>query len=211
MNREFIKNLANQGAKKPTYQPKKQLLLWSIVMVFYAFLIFSFLGVRSDFLQKIHEPLFVLEMLVIFTTSFSAAIAASFLAIPDGIQRKFLKQIPFISLLFLCAIILAQYFLQKGLVIEEFCGESYKCTLAIFIFSIVPSAIFFVILYRAATLECLLAGFMIGLCGSSFSYLLLRLIHSTENIIHLFSWHLVPVFLVSCLSVILAKIIVREI
>ena len=58
VNEEFIKNLAKQGAKKPIYQPQKQMLLWTMVMIFYASLIFIFLGFRADLSQKIQDIFF---------------------------------------------------------------------------------------------------------------------------------------------------------
>lgn len=212
MNEEFIKNLASQGAKKPIYRPDKQLFLWSMIMVLYATLIFGVLGIRQDISLKIHNLFFDFEILLILATSFSAAIAASFLALPDVNQKYSIKWIPFVFLFLLCLVILYQYSTQGVLTIDQICmGASYKCALTIVVFSIIPSAIFFVILYRAATLNNVLAGFMIGLCGGSFSYLLLRLIHSTEDVIHLFLWHLIPVFLVTLISMIITNLVIKRI
>ena len=212
MNEEFIKELAGQGAKKPTYQPKQQMFFWSVVMLFYAIVIFLTLGIRPDLSQKIQEPFFRLELFLIFITSLSAGFAASFLALPDSNQKNSIKWIPIISLLLLCLVISHQYFQWRGLVFSVFCsGLNYKCTLSIIAFSIIPSLIFFVILYRGATLNSVLAGFMIGLCGGTFSYLLLRLIHETEDVTHLFLWHFSPVFLVTLISMIAAKLVIKRV
>lgn len=208
MKQEFITHIAKQGAKKPFYTPSKQLLLWFIVMAIYAALIFSTIGLRADFFQKITEPLFVLELIVIFATSFTSGVAASFLALPDVNQKHYMTKVPLIFLFFLCIIIGLEYCMQGLVMPEELCGiKNYQCTLAIIIFAIIPSSIFFVILYRAATIHSGFAGFMIGLCGGSFSYLLLRLIHSTENIAHLLAWHLVPVLLVTVICIVIAKLL----
>ena len=212
VNEEFIKNLAKQGAKKPIYQPQKQMLLWTMVMIFYASLIFIFLGFRADLSQKIQDIFFDLEIFLILATSVSAAFAASFLALPDLNQKPMIKKIPFIFLFLLCAVIARQYFMKGSSVVDEICGgANYQCALAIVIFAIIPSLIFFVILYRAATLNSALAGFMIGLCGGSFSYVLLRLVHSTEDVTHLFMWHFIPVFFVTIISTIIAKLVVKRI
>ncbi len=211
MNEQFIKELARQGAKKPTYQPKQQMFFWSAVMVIYAIAIFLTLGIRPDLSQKIQDPFFRLELFLIFVTSVSAGYAASVLGLPDSNQKNSIKWIPIISLVLLCLVIVHQYFEWRDLVFSIFCSGNYKCAFSIVTFSIVPSLIFFVILYRGATIHSKLAGFMIGLCGGTFSYLILRLIHKTEDVTHLFLWHFIPVFLVTLISMIAAKLVMKRI
>lgn len=211
MDKKFIKNLASQGAKAPLLSCGKQFYSWLAIMVVYTIMIIACFGVRHDFAYQITQPVFFIEILLILATSFCAGILVSFLALPDVNQQYFLRQLPVIFFALLCALIAYQYVLNKDVVLEELCGgQNYECALGIVIFAMVPSLIFLVILQRGATTHRLLASLMIGLCGGSFSYFLLRIIHATQNIVHLFLWHLLPISFVIILSILIAKITVSK-
>lgn len=212
MHEEFIKDLASKGAKRPQCQPNKLLLAWFSAMVLYATLVFLFLGIREDLSDKVSDLFFYFELFLIISVSISAAVAVNFLALPDVNQKRLVILFPIIFLALLLAVIISQYIQQRGLEIHALCDlENHRCFLAIIFFSVVPCLIFLIILYRAATLNSVAAGCMAGLSGGSFSYLLLRLIHPTEDVFHLFFWHFTPILLVMMVSVIAVKLLSKRI
>lgn len=209
MEKDFIKNIASTGAKKPMICPRTQLCLLGLITVLYTIILVSYFGLRSDFKTIILEPIFLIEIGLVLATSICAGTYANFLSLPDINQKRSIRNLPFIFLALLSAIVFYQHMLTHDLHLEQLCGmENYRCARAVILFSIVPSIIFFITLYNGATTNYILSGLMIGLCAGSFSYFLLRIIHATQNISHLFIWHSLPILFLVILSVLIARFVV---
>lgn len=211
MNDKFIKQLAQEGAKPPILKPQKQLFLWFVISFLYALILLFFFGLRKDLAIEIKNISFVFEALVIAAFSLSSAFYANVSALPDLNQNYNLRKIPLIFLAILLALVLFKFLTQKT-ELEIFCGgESYFCAIAILVFATIPSLLFFVILRNGVSTNLKNSGLFIGLSSGSFSYLILRLIHETEEIHHLFFWHFLPIFLVSLLTIICANFCLKKI
>lgn len=211
MNEEFIKKLAQEGAKSKILSPEKQLILWLAISFSYSLIILSFFGLRKDLSTAINNLSFIFEIILILIIALSSGFYANISALPDLNQIYNLRKVPLVFLLILLTLILYKFLTQNS-DLEIFCGdESYFCSIAVVVFAVIPSLLFFIILRNGAASNLNESGFFIGISSGSFAYLILRLIHETEEIQHLFFWHFIPIILISFLTIICANFCLKKI
>lgn len=202
----MISTLSKEGAKKKFPPPASILRRWIGLFFCYAFGMMLFFPIRPDFFIKINDPYFLIQITAIFLMMMSAAVSASYLALPDGNQKSWVRFIPFFPLI-LVFIILIHTLLTWGSAAFIGCleGSQFACARAAFLFSVLPSAVIFYTIQKAAPLRYYWAGTMAGLVGSSMGYLLLLLVEPHENPAHLLIWHFFPVLVTIGIAMALGK------
>lgn len=207
----IIKDLSQEGAKKPI-SLKKSIIISSIVMIGYLLAVTLSFGLREDFFERIFDISFQIELFLILGSILSAAILVSFLRLPDLNQQSWIKIIPLIFFfLLLSLLILKCIFKDMNIMNHIICDNpEHECFLSILVFSIIPTIFLLIILKIGATTRIYSSGMMIGIASGSLSYLALRLIHETENSLHLFIWHFTPAILVILLSIFFAKRFIKK-
>jgi hypothetical protein len=208
----LISRLANQGAKPPLPKPRNSAILLCAALFLYAALVVSLFGLRVDFMSKIHQPFFQLELLLSLLTIISSITALVFLRLPSYSEKPSIKNLPLLFFALFSLLIFYRY-LNRGN--EDFnhvlCApHEYQCLAGILIFSIIPVIALLIILRRGVVTNFYSSALTIGIGSGAISYLTERLIHETESLSHLFIWHFLPIFLVIFLGALLTKIFTKK-
>ncbi|MEQ1789124.1 MAG: DUF1109 domain-containing protein [Rickettsiales bacterium] len=207
----FINQLTAQGARKPLPHPLAVAGKWLALLAVYFIVITVALGLRQDIASKWMQPLYLMELSGMLATAITAAIAASFLALPDIGGRPWLKFIPFAPLMVLVAFLLQSIVAGNAMpLIECIKLQKYACLLVITLFSIIPSVFMFIVIRRAAPTRCCWAGSMAGLSVASLGYVLLRLIDNSDDPTALIIWHFIPVMVITMVGMVVGKFYFRH-
>ena len=160
-------------------------------VIAYYIAIAVFLGFAYDLENILKDSSFILEIFLTVSTFLLSSYALFRLRIPDC--KGVYQFAPFISFTALAVIILANTNHNVEIDILHGC----KCMLHVFLISIPP--ILFSIYYakKGCTTNPLMLGCIVGLGIGSTSYLILRLTEMTDDILHLFMWHLLPIIVLS--------------
>jgi len=205
---DMISDLAKEGAKKSFPSPLKVLVAWAALLLFYISGIFLYFSIRPDFVATLKSMSFGVQLGAAVLMVVSAAVSASYLALPDSNQKpwvRFLPLLPFMLLILMLAgalVVLGAAGLVGCLDVQQ-----VACAKAVFMFSILPSAVMVYTIQRAAPLHYFWAASMAGLSGSGIGYVLLLLIEPHENPAHLLIWHFLPVLLTTIVVMSLGKLV----
>lgn len=209
---DLISSLAKQGAKPSLPKPLNSAILLCAALFLYVTLLVSLFGLRVDFLSKIHQPFFQLELLLSLLTIVSSVVALVFLRFPNWSEKSSIKNLPLLFFALFSLLIFKRYIGRSA---DDFnhvlCApHEYQCLIGILIFSIIPVIALLIILRRGVVTNFYSSALMIGIGSGAISYLIERLIHETESLSHLFIWHFLPIFLVILLGIILTKIFTKK-
>ena len=193
----LIKEISQEGAKKPLPNPMQVTAKWLVLMMVYCVVLVSFSGLRPDIAIKITQPLFLVEVMMMVIIGVVCAYAASLLALPDSEQKPWIRFVPFVFLTFLLGILAYQIWSTQTLPLTD-CLKlgHYQCMIHIVAYAVMPAIVMFVTIKKAAPIKCCWVGSIVGLCVASFSYAMMRLIEASDDPSTLVVWHLVPVFLI---------------
>lgn len=136
----MISQLSQKGAKKKFLSPLQVLGLWACLFLSYVLVMFVFFPLRSDIFLKLGNPYFLLHTMAILLVIVSASIAASYLALPDGNQKPWVRVIPFLPLGLLMGMLVKAF---ATLVPTDLSGyldaHAFACAKAVFLFGLMPS------------------------------------------------------------------------
>lgn len=207
----LIARFAAEGAKKPLPHPLAVAGKWLVLLAVYFGIVTLVTGFRPDIATKWTQPLYLMELTGMLATAIAAAIAASFLALPDVGQRPWLKFVPLIPIMILGALLMQSIASGNAMpLIECIKMQRYDCLVRITLFSVVPAAFMFITIQRAAPTRCCWAGSMAGLSTASFGYVLLRIVDTADDPSALVIWHLIPVMLVTMIGMVVGKFYFRN-
>ena len=203
---DFIKNITQEGARKPFPAPYKVILIWILTIIVYFSALLTFYGFRPDIAEKITGPAYLFEIIIMFITMILSICASAWLALPDINQKSWIRFIPLITFSFLI-IVLLYGVITNGTVSLTEClrVQHYDCIILVVMYSLIPGGIIFYTMQKAASLHSSWAGAMAGLAASSSGYILLRLIEESDDPGQLIVWHVLPVIFVMFISMILGK------
>lgn len=203
----FISKLAAGGAHKPMPHPLAVAGKWLLALLVYFVAVTAFSGLRTDIAVKLGQPLYLVELTGMLATAMTAAVAASFLALPDVGQRPWIRFVPFLPLMMLAGWLLHGMAAGNAMpLIECIKMQRYQCIFLLMLFSILPGIFMFITIQRAAPTRCCWAGSMAGLSVASFGYILLRLVSDSDDPTQLIVWHFIPVMLVTMIGMISGKL-----
>jgi hypothetical protein len=207
----IIQRLATAGPRKPLAHPLITAGKWLLAVSVYAFVIAVFSDLRPDLAMKRHQPVYLIELAGMLATSVTAAVAASWLALPDVGQRPWIRYLPMLPLMLL-GVILWKDIGTAGLgpLIACIKLKRFDCIMRIFLFSLLPATWLFWNIHRAAPTRCCWAGIMAALTVASLGYILLRLIDPNDDASQLMVWDFLPVLLVTMIGMVIGKLYFRE-
>lgn len=207
----LIARFAAEGAKKPLPHPLAIAGKWLALLAVYFVIVTLVTGFRPDLATKWTQAFYLLELVGMLATGITAAIAASFLALPDVGGRPWVKFVPLIPIMMLGLLLMESIASGNAMpLIECIQMQRYDCLARIALFSLVPAAVMFVAIQRAAPTRCCWAGSMAGLSTASFGYVLLRLVDTADDPSALVIWHLIPVMLVTMVGMVAGKFYFRN-
>jgi hypothetical protein len=188
---ELIASLAKEAAPavKPV-TPSRLLIQWLGVCAFYAVIIVALYGLRADMPQMLASPEFILEMFLLAALIVTTGLASAALSFPDRFQRQWMTVLPAVPF-FAFAILLYVSWVAAASVPQEV-AHGIECLLCITLYSLLPAGYMLHMLRRQASTHYYLLGGSMMLAAGSFGCLLLRLIEPANSMLHLITWHYLP-------------------
>ncbi len=181
-------------------KPSHWILRLVIFALVYYFIIQTFLGVRSDISEKLLEPSFIIEILLMIILLISSIAAASITIYPDSYQKNYLLKIPYFILTIFAVFLIFEFVSQtkSGLIYQP--HHSYRCLICITSFSIIPSLYFFYILRKGININPSKATNLAVIAASTIGCIALKINEQNDDFFHLVIWHYFPVLVFSLIG-----------
>ena len=193
---------------KPAPQPLQLSLKWIAFALAYLIIALVVFGSRPDLLQQLQHPLFVAELIVLFGLLVTAALSTAVLAFPDLHQQRAQAFFP-LWMIMLLVLVLAIAWLTNTPTSAAQQTHSIQCTLALLLFSLLPSVSIFYAVRRLACTRPQQAGSMALLFAFSTGALWLRLYEANDSIIHIIGWHYLPMIVVGVFGWVIGKSVLK--
>lgn len=203
---QLIHQLSASGAKKPMRHPLTITAMWMGVFTLYVLLIMLVMGIRPDMPEKWIAPMFILEVGGMALVAITAALSASFLALPDEAGKPWMKYLCLFPLMLFLGVLIYGLNDDSTLSFPECIRrQHFPCSVEVILFSLIPSATMFYTLAKAAPTRPSLAGCMAALSGSAFGYVVIRMLDTHDDPMSLLVWHFSPVILVVLVGMIMGR------
>ncbi len=193
---------------KPAPQPLLLSLKWIALALAYLIVALAVSGPRPDLLLQLQHPLFVAELTVLFGLLVTAALSTAVLAFPDLHQQRAQAFFP-LWMIMLLVLVLAIAWLTNTPTSAAVQTHSIQCTLALLLFSLLPSVTIFYAVRRLACTRPQQAGSVALLFAFSTGALWLRLYEANDSIIHIIGWHYLPMIVVGVFGWIIGKSVLK--
>ena len=205
----LVLSLSKEAAPvKPAPQPLLLSLKWIAFALAYLIVALAVSGPRPDLLQQLQHPLFVAELIVLFGLLVTAALSTAVLAFPDLHQQRAQAFFP-LCMIMLLVLVLAIALLTNTPTSPAPQTHSIQCTLALLLFSLLPSVTIFYAVRRLACTRPQQAGSMALLFAFSTGALWLRLYEANDSIIHIIGWHYLPMIVVGVFGWVIGKSVLK--
>lgn len=188
---ELITQLSKQVTPvHPLAHPMTQTGFWLLLCATGFGAVAYWSGLRHDLAAVMQIPQFLLELILALITAIGAAITAICLAVPDAYQKLYLRWVPVAGAIALTLLLL--YRLGSAEIAFPL-RLAPQCAGEMCLYALLPGALLFFLLRRAASTHSGWAGAMCGLAVGLFGYIFLRLTEANDEIPHLLAWHYLPV------------------
>ena len=206
----FIRTLAAEGARKPMPRLSRQVVLWAAMTLVWLAAMLWHDGLRPDLTQKLREPAYAFELVLLALLGLSAALAALALSRPDENQLPWARFAP----LGLMAAWAVTAWLDMGpatppALTRAMNERHFDCVACIAIFSLPPGLFLFLLVRHGAPIRSAWAGGMAAGAVTAFAYLLMRLQESNDNPFHLLIWHALPVLALGLAGLVAGHLFLR--
>ena len=203
---DLVARLAQDAAAvKPAPHPFVLSLKWMGMAAIYLLVSLAVSGLRPDWADKLHSPMYVAEIAALLAIFASTTLTSALLAFPDMHQKARLALAPLFALLLLILLL----GVQLGDPPAPLPVHSFECTLSITAVSLLPMVWTLVLMRNYASTHCSLAGSVALLSSFSVGALWLRLHEVNDSILHVIEWHYLPMLLVGCIGMWLGKKILK--
>ena len=206
----FIDNLVTQGAHKPMPSVLKQAALWLILSALWLAIMIAHAGLRPDLADKLAQPFYIPELILLLVVAITAALTALCLSRPDGLQIKWIKFAPFG---FLIAWAIAAFFDMAPMgtprLTEIMDPRQFDCVGCILTCCLPPAIAMFFIVRMGAPTHSGQAGAIAAFSATALAYFCMRLIEANDHPLHLLIWHALPVLILSLVGLLAGKAFLR--
>jgi hypothetical protein len=197
-----VRRLPNAGARTR---------MWASVTVACVALGTIALGVRADFVHKLTDLPFLAENALLFAVFATAAWNAFQLSVPGASRSALARSAPALAFLAWLALVVARRFIIGG---DDLPARAWPgglpCVWRLFVLSIIPAAIGFVMLRRAAPHKRGTIGSFALLSAGALAMLGTQVVCAKDDPAHVFAWHIVPLALVAVLGVTAGRALLRQ-
>jgi hypothetical protein len=201
---DLVARLAQDAAAvKAAPHPFMLSLKWMAMAAIYLAVSLAVSGLRPDWADKLHNPMFMVEiaaLLAIFTTT---TLAAALLSFPDLHQKHRLALAPLFSFALFALVILLAW--RQDSPPAPLPIHSFECTIGITIMALLPAIWTFYLMRSYASTHCRLAGGNALLSSFSVGALWLRLHEVNDSILHVIEWHYLPMLFIGVVGLWLGK------
>ena len=191
---------------KPCRNPVYCSLSWFFMGIFSVLVIGSLMSFRHDLATKIFDPMFMIEMVLILSLSFNAALASAYLRVPDGGQHTFVLFLTYV----LFAIV--GVFIGREVFIHEVTWPSLTfndCMIDAVLTGMLPVILMMLMMRDQKTTKPVLCGFLNALAAGAIGYLGLRLTCGSDAVSHVCFYHIIPFVLLGIVIGVLARKLYR--
>jgi len=203
----IIEKLADDTRPVCPLKPLSRFCCWSVISIVFLAIVIVFVGIRPDISVKLESMAFMAEMMLAIAAGLLSALAAHWLSLPDGGQKKWIYWLPFVPLTVLFFFAAYQYFITP---MNFALGKVWvSCANDVALMALVPAIIIFLLIKYAASTKNLLTSVMAMTAVASFSYLSSRLICGNDDINHLLLWHYFPAIIVALIGAFLGNKLLR--
>lgn len=202
----LISNLVDKGVKPALPKPLRTFVFCVVFLAIYLVILLQIFGLRDDFAVAIKQSSLQIELFFNVATISLSIAAIVFLRLPRLNENSLIN---FVAVAFFIMLFLS---LCVSCCLDEKldCLSNIRCLIGIVLFAVVPLILLTAILRRGVMTNYFFPFLLIGIASGSFSYLVERLIDTTEHRIHLILWHFAPIFIVILLSFLLIKMTVKK-
>lgn len=196
---ELIAHLASAARPvRRTWSPAVRLAVWTACEALVVLVLGARFGVRPDLAVKLHEPGFVLSLLLLAGAGVAAAVLALAAAVPDrGPARRTVISLIGVTMLVASVAFAAQ---PPGAVSLALWLAGWPCAARTGALALLPAVVLLVAIRRGATLVPALAGLLAGAAAFAIAAVSMRLVCPADERWHLLGWHLAPVAIGIALS-----------
>lgn len=169
------------------------------------------LGLRHDISTALAEPRFLAELMMLISLALLSASAAFVLSVPNETKAKIVRIFPFIPLSIWTLILVFDFskiLSSDGMSAFVF-DDGMACVGDIFVLGVVPGALLFIMLKKAAPTKLGWSGFLAVLAIASFGAIGSQLMCSNAQPMHLILWHLMPVVILGGAGVFIGRKLLR--
>lgn len=178
------------GPVKPAAHPAWLFAKWLVVSLCYMSVLLCFSGLRPDLAEQLQSPAFTAEVGLLLLIVLTCGISAVMLSFPDMYQKRWVIFTPIAPLLAFVGLMAVEYLRQTPLPAPL---HGFECLLTICFYSLVPALGMMLLLRNQASTHYNAAGGIALLASSSLGCFALRLCEETNSIIHLVTWHYLPI------------------
>lgn len=203
----LIASLSDDLAEvKPMSHPIRRVALWAVIAALYTVFIMALFVIRPDFSTKLQDANYVFELMHILAISISAMLCSSWLCVPDMRGQKWLLAVP--TTLFVTFMI--QIILRISMEIHDVPKlYLHHCVTDSVVFGVIPALLIVLLSIKGKTTHPFAMSFMNALAVGSLGYLGLRVVCMSDNIGHLYTYHLLPYILFGIVISIVGRRIYR--
>ena len=202
-NDDLIKSLGEDlKPVKPLGCPARRTLPWIAFSALYAAIIIHYVGMRPDLVVKLHDGVFMFEIILVGITAILAAGASVYMSVPDMCGQKWLKPtaLSFIAVFFLWAF--TQWF-SYGMPMPE--PHWDHCINQSAIIALLPIAMLLYIAKRGTTTTPVMMSIMNVASVGALAYIALRLTCMVDDVGHIFFFHVIPFLIAGTLLGVMAR------
>ncbi len=205
---KLINRIAQQAAPvKPATHPFTLSAKWLGATVAYLAATVLLSGVRPDLTAKFDSPLFMAELGLLAAIVVSTCLSAALLSFPDLHQKRLLAFAPAaIGILFMLVLGVSW---QADNPPTPHVAHTLQCTLQIALLALLPAALMFYSMRGFASTHPYLAGGIALLAAFSIGAISLRLIESTDSMLHVIQWHYLPMTVAGLIGLGMGKIFLK--
>lgn len=189
---------------KRRVHPLYQCLGWLLFVLLYISALVVVHGMRPDIHEKLAQPVFILELALILAVIAGALVSACLLSYPDAYGRFASRWLPFVPVALLAGVKAYEWLALPASPVyiahySPWLGQ-VDCTLCIVAFAAVPAYILFRAWRRGASTHQRWTGALTALAVSGVGCFALRLMEEGDNVVHIVTWHLLPVAVLAAIG-----------
>lgn len=200
---DLIKSLgADLKPVKPLGCPARRTLPWVAFSALYVAIIVHYVGMRPDLAAMLKDGMFLFEIILVGIAALFTAAASVYMSVPDMCGQKWLKPtaLSLTGVFFLW--VLTQWF-SHGMPLPA--AHWDHCLNEAAIVALLPIAMLIYITKRGTTTTPILMSLMNITCVGALAYIALRLTCMSNDIGHIFIFHVVPFLVLGTLFGMLAR------
>lgn len=197
---KFINSITyNSTIKKRKYSLKLIYTIWFALCFLLTIIISSVFGHRETFSYRITDVYFTVSLISIILLALASLFSTYYLSTPRAQQsNSLLKAVISSALLWISAIIYLIYNEVIDINISRLIPHTgINCTKNIFLLSIIPLALIFIILKKEYPTKLSQVSFYAAISATSLGALGTHLTCPTDNGTHIIVWHLLPISLIT--------------